>query len=90
MLPKDLVYLIHEFVCVRRLIDWTTEEYHNTAHNLTMMYLRNAFKNPDLHNPSTFLHRLNNQNHYEIMDRLQNNTRDEAEDSEWDSFLFDG
>ena len=71
MLPKDLVYLIHEFVCVRRLIDWTTDGYHNTAHNLTMMYLKNAFKDPDLHNPSTFLHRLHHSDHYEILERLQ-------------------
>ena len=90
MLPKDLVYLIHEFVCVRRLIDWTTEDYHNTAHNLTMMYLRNVFKNPNLRNPSTFLHRLKNQDHYEILDRLQNNPRTELEDTEWCMMMLKG
>jgi len=90
VLPKELVYLIHEFVCVRRLIDWTTEGYHNTAHNLTMMYLRNAFKNPDLRNPSTFLHRLHNANHYEILDRLQHKNRTELEVAEWCMMMLKG
>ena len=77
MLPKELVYLIHEFVCVRRLIDWTTEGYHNTAHNLIILYLKNVFKDPALHNPTTFLRRLHSTNHYDVLQRLQHKERNQ-------------
>ena len=91
MLPKELIYLIHEFVCVRRLIDWTNGDYHNTAHNLTMVYLKLAFRNPALHDPSNFLRTLNNSNHYDIMDRLQHKTpRSDTEISQWCMMMLKG
>ena len=77
VLPCELVYLIHEFVCVRRLIDSTTEAYHNTAHNLTNMYLKNVFRDPTLHDPKTFLRKLKYSNHYDILKRLQHKERNQ-------------